>query len=94
MDILVENARSSDHRQTSGFKQLDDQKEKPLPQCQGIYDEATWTKCFGTYIYPNGATYTGEWLNGKRHGKGVYEYTDGKILEGFFENDTFKKSYK
>jgi hypothetical protein len=26
----------------------------------------------------NGDAYEGEWLNGKRHGRGIYTYADGK----------------
>ena len=30
--------------------------------------------------------YSGHWQNGKRHGKGHIEYSDGSIIEGQFEN--------
>lgn len=36
----------------------------------------------GTYVYPNGETYTGEWKNGLRSGKGVYLYSDGSRYKG------------
>ena len=32
--------------------------------------------------------YTGEYMNGIRHGKGSYEFEDGSLYVGEFENDT------
>lgn len=38
---------------------------------------------FGTMDYANGDVYEGEWVNGKRHGKGVLFYQkDGNRYEG------------
>jgi len=31
----------------------------------------------GTYIYPNGEKYEGDWKNGKYHGQGTFTYPDG-----------------
>lgn len=37
----------------------------------------------GTYHYPNGDKYEGEWYNNKRHGRGRYYYKDtGKYIGG------------
>ncbi len=35
-------------------------------------------------VFQSGASYEGEALNGKRHGKGIYRFTDGRIYEGDF----------
>ncbi len=35
-------------------------------------------------VFESGASYEGEALNGKRHGKGIYRFTDGRIYEGDF----------
>ena len=45
-----------------------------------------WTNCFGTFNYPNGDQYTGEWKDDKRHGQGAYTFADDKINTGVFEN--------
>ena len=39
-----------------------------------------------TKQYPDGI-YTGELLNGKKHGQGKLEYADGSYHEGIFFND-------
>ena len=39
-----------------------------------------------TKVYKNG-TYVGDYLNGKREGKGVYEYNNGDRYEGDYKDD-------
>lgn len=41
----------------------------------------------GIYAWPNGANYTGNFLNGKFHGQGTYAWPDGKKYSGGFKND-------
>ena len=41
----------------------------------------------GPYKYENGATYTGQYKNGMRTGKGKQIWMDGSVYEGFWEND-------
>ncbi len=41
----------------------------------------------GTYTYPNGTQYKGEWKDKKRHGYGVWLRPDGMKYEGEWEND-------
>ena len=35
----------------------------------------------GTYVWPNGATYKGEWLSGCMHGVGSFTSPDGTFYE-------------
>ena len=44
---------------------------------------------FGTFNYDNGDEYKGYFSNGKYHGTGIYTYSNGKILSGSWDNDTF-----
>ncbi|XP_033102971.1 MORN repeat-containing protein 4-like [Anneissia japonica] len=40
----------------------------------------------GTYTYPEGDEYRGEWLEGKRHGVGHLRLRDGSTYTGHFEH--------
>lgn len=40
---------------------------------------------YGTYVYPSGAKYIGEFSNGKLHGKGIFYYSDGNKYIGNWE---------
>lgn len=35
------------------------------------------------------ACWSGQWVNGKRHGEGVYTDPDGKVMKGMWSNDQF-----
>ena len=39
----------------------------------------------------NGDRYEGEFKNGKREGKGIMYYNNGKIENGYWKNDVFQK---
>ena len=41
----------------------------------------------GTYIYPNGEKYVGDWKNGKYHGQGTFTYRDGSKYVGGWKNE-------
>lgn len=41
----------------------------------------------GIYIYANGDKYVGEWQDGKRHGNGIFTYSDGKIEKGIWRKN-------
>ena len=34
----------------------------------------------------NGSEYEGDWINGKKHGKGIIVFKDGARYEGEFQN--------
>ena len=41
----------------------------------------------GTYIYPNGEKYEGDWKNGKYHGHGTYSWSNGNKYVGEWKDD-------
>ena len=49
-----------------------------LKICKGTY----WDNCFGTYTWPNGERYVGEWKSGQYHGQGTYTYSDNTKYVG------------
>ena len=44
---------------------------------------------YGTYIFPDGTKYVGEWKNDKFHGQGIYTLSDSNKYEGRFEDGDF-----
>jgi len=53
-----------------------------LSPCNGIFSGP----CFGSYVWPDSDKYTGEFLDGLAHGKGVYYYSNGERSTGEFRN--------
>ena len=49
-----------------------------LPEGKGIFED-----------YENNYKYDGDWLMGKKNGRGVLEFTDGTKYEGDFKNDLY-----
>ena len=47
----------------------------------------------GTYIYPNGEKYVGDWKNGKYHGQGTYTWSDGRKYVGEWKDGETKRSW-
>ena len=45
-----------------------------------------WHNCFGTYTYPSGSKYVGEYRDNKRHGQGTYTWPSGKKIVGTWAN--------
>jgi hypothetical protein len=50
-------------------------------------EEGNCTNGPGRYAWPDGSSYTGDFLNGKFHGQGTYAWADGKKYVGGFKND-------
>lgn len=48
----------------------------------------------GTYTYPNGDKYVGEFKDGKFHGKGIFTYANGTVEEGIWRDDEFQYAQK
>ena len=59
-----------------------------LPDCVGD-DSANWNNCFGTYTWPYGAKYVGEFKDDKFNGQGTYTSADRTIREGIWKDDEF-----
>ena len=45
----------------------------------------------GTFTFPDGWKYAGEYKGGKRHGKGVYIFRDGRRQVGEWKDGEFYK---
>jgi hypothetical protein len=41
----------------------------------------------GTYVFPNGNRFEGEWSNDVKHGYGVLTYVNGERYEGEWQGD-------
>ena len=52
-----------------------------LSPCEGS-DDSTWTNCFGTYTWPDGDKYVGEWKGGLPHGQGTGTWANGDKYVG------------
>ena len=57
--------------------------QSSLPQC---LTHGVKSNCVGSVITPSGASYLGEFLNGKFHGLGTFTYLDGTRYVGFWSN--------
>ena len=55
-----------------------------LKKCTG-HNAVSWHNCEGTQVLDNGDESTGGWRNGKKHGHGVYYFTDGGIYSGEYQ---------
>ena len=56
-----------------------------LPQCTGDY----FDNCQGTYTWPTGDKYVGEWKDGKRTGQGTYIFANGDKYVGEWKDNNF-----
>ena len=41
----------------------------------------------GKETYPDGASYDGDWIEGKWEGVGTFRWADGRVYVGEFKND-------
>ena len=57
-------------------------EQSPAPACS---DNRVAAGC-GTYTWPDGTTYTGDFHGGFFYGHGVIHYSDGSTFEGQFDN--------
>ena len=57
-----------------------------LPQCPSD-TKVTWSNCVGTYTWPNGDKYVGEYRDDKKTGQGTYTYADGNKYVGEYRDD-------
>ena len=59
-----------------------------LPACQGSH-ALRWSDCFGTYNFPDGSKYVGEYKHGKRKGQGTYAFANGNKYVGELRDGEF-----
>ena len=58
--------------------------------CKGYPSlNVVWDNCFGTYPFPNGDVYAGEWKNDKFNGQGTYTFSDGVKWTGEWNKGKF-----
>jgi len=61
-----------------------------LPACEGdSLHTSAWTNCFGTYTFPDGEKYVGEYKDDKRHGQGTETVPDGRAKKGMWRDGKF-----
>ena len=61
-----------------GISKYNGEFKNDLPEGKGIFED-----------YENNYKYDGDWLMGKKNGRGVLEFTDGTKYEGDFKNDLY-----
>jgi hypothetical protein len=57
-----------------------------LPPCQGSYLTSPWNSCQGTYTWPNGDKYVGEYRDGDLNGQGTFTTPTGAKYVGEFKD--------
>ena len=57
-----------------------------LPNCPSD-QSVRWHNCFGTYTYPDGEKYVGEWKDDKMYGQGTYAFASGDKYVGEYKED-------
>jgi hypothetical protein len=66
--------------------------QSQLPECQGS-DSSSWSNCFGSTVFKF-TRYSGEWKNGKFHGRGIVSYSNGDVTEGIWRDGTLVRAEK
>ena len=56
-----------------------------LPPCPADQD-VRWDGCYGTYTYPDGTKYVGEFRDDKKNGQGTYTFPNGAKYVGEFRD--------
>ena len=57
-----------------------------LPNCPSDQNQR-YDNCFGTYAYPDGEKYVGEWKDDKMYGQGTYTFASGDKYAGEYKED-------
>jgi hypothetical protein len=80
LDQALELDRASEKPSSSSSSSSSASTTKNVPKV------GLWT---GTYIWPNGNKYTGDWVDGRFYGKGTLSRKDGSSYTGDFENGKY-----
>ena len=56
-----------------------------LPNCPSDQTKR-YHNCFGTYTFPDGETYVGEWKDDKKNGQGTFTFADGTKFIGEYKD--------
>ena len=59
--------------------------ESALPDCPAD-QSLRFHNCFGTYTFPSGQKYVGEWKDDDQHGQGTTTWPDGKKYVGEYKD--------
>ena len=59
-----------------------------LPACPSDQTKR-YHNCFGTYTWPNGEKYVGEWRDDKKNGQGTYTWPNGEKYVGEWRDDKY-----
>lgn len=62
--------------------------QSQLPPCPSN-PSLNWHNCFGSYSYPDGNRYVGEWGNNNRNGQGTLTFSSGHRYVGEFRNGNY-----
>ncbi len=57
-----------------------------LPACQGS-NVSSWTNCFGIEVNAGGTKFLGEFMSGRKHGRGEYIWENGDKFVGEYSNN-------
>ena len=61
------------------------QTQAALPPCTGNV-ASKWTNCIGTFAWPDGRKYVGEYSDGKPNGQGTFMWSDGRKYVGLYSD--------
>ena len=53
-----------------------------LPECDDSIHWKDWDNCKGKMTQTNGEIYVGDWKNGKKHGDGIFNFSNGSKYSG------------
>ena len=65
------------------------QASRGLPPCLGDPATSFWTNCVGTFTFPSGSKYVGEYRDDKRNGQGTLTFPSGAKYVGEFREEKY-----
>lgn len=86
-EVLYSNGKKLDYKPTA-------LKEGEYKSLEGHDPNCTSGNCetgYGTYVFPSGNRYTGNFSARRREGKGVFYFADGNKFDGYWHSDQPKE---